>query len=489
VSDDYEIWSVPGKPISVHVRSVVAGQIRGLANASPDQTIECGGILWGRVRDVGDGVYLVSIEHADQLACEHARGEVWALSDADRKELRKRLQQKNGDLRPIGFWRSHHRPGLYLDKRDFELMTEYFSQPWCIALCVRPPSRAGFFFWEGGDIHRAGSYREFELPDAVQPVNAVSKPKHTARTRWAIAAGIAALALVPLLSTSNNSTGRAFNMLSMRAEAKPGSVRLKWNPNSKVLRGARSAIVWIADGLEESKLELTPEQVRTGALDYKPVTGDVNFRMQVGDFAESLRVMGEPPQQVTVSPTPAAEPSPLETVRRTRRAKPQLTPATPPPEAPAREQIVERSRGAEEPAPAPPQIALGSARLERPPLPSHSIAPPKVTATVERPHSNPIKKAFGWMKIPGLRKEYTPPKAVRQVQPNVFVKEPTSVAVRIAIDDKGNVWDAGLLTKDVDGRLGLSAVQAAKRWRFEPALEDDKPVASNMVVRFRFGVD
>jgi TonB family protein len=93
------------------------------------------------------------------------------------------------------------------------------------------------------------------------------------------------------------------------------------------------------------------------------------------------------------------------------------------------------------------------------------------------------------MKIPGLRKDkdFTPPKPIRQVQPHVAVMEPTSVAVRVAIDYKGNVWDAEMLTKDVDSKLGLSAIQAAKRWRFEPARMDDKPVASDMVVRFRFG--
>jgi TonB family protein len=474
--------------VSVHVRAAVAGQIRGLANASSDQPmLECGGILWGRVRDAGDGFYLVSIEHADSFGCDHSRGEVWALSDADRKELSKRLKKKNGDLRPIGFWRSHRRPGLYLDKRDFDLMREFFAQPWCVALGVRPPSSAGFFFWEGGDIHRTSSYQEFELPDAVQPVNVPSNGKHPVRKRWAIAAAVAVLALLPFLLRSTNSTGTAFNMLSMRAEMKPGLVRLKWNPNSKVLRDGNGAVVWIADGPEESKLELTPEQVRTGTLDYKPVTGDVNFRMQVGPFAESLRVLGEAPQVAAVMPAPPPEPSPIKPVRRPKPPKEELPPPTATAISAVREPTVERSREVE--SPAPPQVALGPTRLDRPPVPSRSLELPKVTATVERPRSSPIKKVFGWMKIPGLRKDFIPPKPVRQVQPHLATKQPTSVAVRVAIDQKGNVWDANLLSKDVDGKLGLSALEAARRWRFEPARVDDKPVPSDMVVRFRFGVD
>ena len=98
---------------------------------------------------------------------------------------------------------------------------------------------------------------------------------------------------------------------------------------------------------------------------------------------------------------------------------------------------------------------------------------------------SPFHKAFGW--IPGLRKKgYVPPKAVRQVQPRVVTKRDTSVAVRVSIDPKGNVRDADLLTRGVDGHLGRSAVEAAKRWRFEPARADDRPIASNMVLRFQF---
>ena len=94
------------------------------------------------------------------------------------------------------------------------------------------------------------------------------------------------------------------------------------------------------------------------------------------------------------------------------------------------------------------------------------------------------------MKIPGTnRKDFTPPKAGQSRYSPHVAPGATSVAVRVAIDYKGNVWDADLLTKDVDGKLGLSALEAAQTMAFEPARVDDKPVASDMVVRFRFGVD
>ena len=121
-------------------------------------------------------------------------------------------------------------------------------------------------------------------------------------------------------------------------------------------------------------------------------------------------------------------------------------------------------------------------------MPQQPIHVPKVSATVEKPGSSPFKKVFGWM-VPGRKKDFVPAKAVRQVQPHVDSNEPTSVAVRVEIDRKGIVRDADLLTKRVDGHLGRSAVEAAKRWRFEPARQEDRPVESSMVVKFLFGGD
>ena len=96
--------------------------------------------------------FLVSIEDAGQLACEHARGEGWALSESDRKELSKTLKHKNGDLRPVGFWRSHRRPGLYLDMRDFELMREFFRIS-VVHRGLRSPAIEGWILFLGGRGH------------------------------------------------------------------------------------------------------------------------------------------------------------------------------------------------------------------------------------------------------------------------------------------------------------------------------------------------
>lgn len=491
VSDGYEIWSVQGKPVSIHLRCSVAGQIRAMAElqSMAGTPFENGGILWGRVRDVAEEYFIVSIEQADFLPCDHKRGVGWVPSTEDRRELKKQLKRKNGELRPVGFWRSHRRLGLYLDKRDLDLMQVFFPHPWSVVLCVRPPSTAGFFIWENGDIRRTSSYREFELPDTGQ-LAALPLPRSSASwKRWAaIGTLAAALIITPFLLKSTDANS-PFNVLSMRAHTKPGVVRLSWDTRSRLLRGADGAVVWIADGPEESKLELTAAQLRSGSIEYKPTNPNVNFRMQVGQFMESLNVdamLSTPPPQVAEAKPPVVEPE--QAVERRPARKTTNSSASVRRMEPPAERVRPRPSPAPSDIPAPPQIALPTGRLERPNLPSRNTEMPRVSATLEKPGSSPFKKMFGWM-APGRGKNYVPPKPIRQFRPNINSKEPISIAVRVEIDPKGIVRDADLLTKGLDDRLGRAAVEAAKRWQFEPARQDNKPVASNLIVRFRYSTE
>ena len=65
----------------------------------------------------------------------------------------------------VGYWRSHTRPGLYLDQEDYSVILTYFSNPSQVFLLVKPSmggqSVGGFFFWADGDIRRESPYEEF----------------------------------------------------------------------------------------------------------------------------------------------------------------------------------------------------------------------------------------------------------------------------------------------------------------------------------------
>lgn len=85
----------------------------------------------------------------------------------------------------------------------------------------------------------------------------------------------------------------------------------------------------------------------------------------------------------------------------------------------------------------------------------------------------------------------TPPKPVTQVpaeyperaQERGLVGE---VLIKVSIDETGKVTDAQVERSDADRDLIESAVRAAMRWTFEPAVRYGSPVPSSIVIPFNF---
>ena len=464
---NYYIWSIPDRPVSIHlnlanVHALTASAGAGLGTL-PRRGLEVGGLLLGRIVNPNPGQYIVSIEKTEPVEIEHVRGPSYILSSADREELFRHLRKygKKSSKGPevVGFYRSHTRPGLYLDEYDYDLMRSYFAHPSLVALLLRPvhdgPAKAGFFFWEDGEIHRASTYREFALdadqlnphrsaerPDASAPmvsplpeltsrpsravipigppaidvavaaephvaqhqepaasavaestepaVAHTSAPKgisptlpasevdvyrgsadahraavkggdpklpsakaavsakpadahrpagkgtgpksptaevaasakrvvgYLAAIRWsahlrgireastrqfanmgskryvawtAAAAGLLLVAAALWQPFTRSSSERAHNVLALNIESTPSGLRLTWDRRNPVLRGQSSATLFITDGDLEKKIVLDGSQLRNGAILYGPTSQDVNFRLQVGDFTESLRAL------------------------------------------------------------------------------------------------------------------------------------------------------------------------------------------------------
>jgi protein TonB len=66
--------------------------------------------------------------------------------------------------------------------------------------------------------------------------------------------------------------------------------------------------------------------------------------------------------------------------------------------------------------------------------------------------------------------------------------EGTSV-LRVSLDATGRVTAVEVATSSGDQRLDDAAVRAVRAWKFNPATEDNKPVASSMRVRVQFRLD
>src|SRR5687768_11507286 len=134
VAAEYYLWSLEGKPVSVHLSLDVVHALQPPARYSDgDRPVEHGGVLLGRVRHVNDS-YIVSVDSVEVIPCEHARGASWTLSARDKQALLRRIRRQHGSLTVVGWFRTHTRAGLYLDQHDFSLFTEFFAQPSSVSL-------------------------------------------------------------------------------------------------------------------------------------------------------------------------------------------------------------------------------------------------------------------------------------------------------------------------------------------------------------------
>ncbi len=118
---------------------------------------EHGGLLFGRIIDINN----VEVTGFECIPSEHHRGSSYDLGVGERSRVERYVKRlgKRGGPKPVGFFRTHLRPGLFLDQSDFALMTESFSDIPGVALAIRAdqadPWNAGMFFWEEGDIDRS----------------------------------------------------------------------------------------------------------------------------------------------------------------------------------------------------------------------------------------------------------------------------------------------------------------------------------------------
>src|SRR5580658_1633577 len=172
-------WSVAESPISIEYSLVVIEEIRhevaeGFQRLSRGG-IEVGGILYG-TRD-GRTVRVLAMR---PIACEHARGPAFLLSDKDRVALNEQLVRDKDEpnlegLIAVGWFLSHTRSEISLNESDQEIFSIFFPAPWQVTMVIRPgrggSMRAGFFVREhDGTVRGESSYLEFNFPDRLAGV-------------------------------------------------------------------------------------------------------------------------------------------------------------------------------------------------------------------------------------------------------------------------------------------------------------------------------
>ena len=566
------VWQPPGKQVSVLLGFELVERLVTLLQAGPQEAarpVEIGGLLLGRSLP-GDAV-VTEVCDIELFPVSHARGQSYTLTGAERADLRRKMQRVAGNrvsapLSVVGYFRSHSRPGLYLDQHDLAVMSDLFGAPGQVALLVAPherPFQAGFFFWEDGDIRRqspysafpfdaaallAGGYTILNRPTDVEVTPVAAPPQTTAAVEVPAAAltveaaperagkrRLRAWAAVAVLVVALVGTGwiarkawQPADGLSLKVERAEGGLKLLWNHQSRLVRGAKRAAVQIADGDRRYTLELTNRQLALGSLMYFPNGSDVVFEVALrgpaGDTSEMLRVLApiiQPrnapePRRETPAEPPALRPAPAVEANVRAPAEPPVEPVN------STRKRASRKARKREGMPADREMAAASEASRSmlvgflpgragepemlPPPPDLPLLPqPETVAVKPFVHSFHREAAVtvspapvpGWRgvlhKLPlfhrlvGAR-NFVSPRPVRRVSLPVppGMGAPLTVDVRVRVDQSGNVRGAELLTGEPQTVLASAAQAAARQWRFEPARVNGREVPAEVVLSFRF---
>ena len=169
-------WAAPEARVAIEYSLVVIEEIRQAVAQGFQRFarggIEVGGVLYGTY----DGT-IARVLAVREIACEHARGPSFSLSDKDRTALVAQLERDRTDPRlegftALGWYVSHTRSDIVLQPTDQEIFEAFFPELWQVTLVVRPgrggAMHAGFFVREAdGAVKPGSSYQNFDFPDRV----------------------------------------------------------------------------------------------------------------------------------------------------------------------------------------------------------------------------------------------------------------------------------------------------------------------------------
>jgi hypothetical protein len=279
--------------------------------------------------------------------------------------------------------------------------------------------------------------------------------------------------------------------MGFAANPEGGIWKLTWNRDAVTALNPSSASLSIRDGANQQQIPLTAAELGAGMVFYTPQSGDLVFGLK-------LLLPGAPPEEEEVrvlQPMSVPQTASVQImttghgIRTVRGPMPPpqsqrqpghdlVEPAIPPPILPENKMPATK----EIPALVGLPVSIPPAHITVPyvpsPVPENLAIAPATSAAEPKPSG--ITAA-----------SYVPPKSVRQVTANlpmgVVVGEPVEIQVKVEINAAGKVTKATpLRVKAMNYALVGPAVRAAESWAFDPALENGRPVPSQMIVTFRF---
>jgi hypothetical protein len=293
--------------------------------------------------------------------------------------------------------------------------------------------------------------------------------------------------------SSSASQPSSLPLIALRAKTQNGDLELTWDRESALIRAATSGVISIQDGESKSKrqIALDSTQVRSGSLLYSPTSDQILMQLTVtapaDTVTESVMVILPKAGSHKTYSLPASRPPsasvapPLQSVPLARVPKPFTAPSV--------------AKGTPSPAPSipadSPPLKLNLDPAAAPNLVSQIPAPPPPTPITQSPKPapqpaspQPAQTVIRYQ--PAIAIAKTAPTFPPELQNLTLTRK--VIEVNVAIDKNGRVSKAEAVPqKNISLFLINSAVNAARLWRFQPALRDNEPVSSESVVQFVFG--
>ena len=463
---------------------------------------EVGGILLGRTeRD--EGRTLIFIEDFEPAPCEHVNGPSYALTAKDAVNFEAALARGGArqTLSVVGYYRSHNRDGLFLSADDLRLIQRHFRGPDNLFLLIKTLTNkactAGFFFWKDGHIH--AEFTDSEAP--LIPIS-LSSAGRSLSLREAVD-DIPVTPPAPVFPAREERPAIASPELGRSRDLHRRLIR------GMVVTGVAAAVTlavvrYRETGPAQHQTPSAPQPVPVvAAKRAHHAPRPVRARAPVVEQSEPT--IPSPPK--TVLSQARNEPAPP------LRDEPKLPTPAPAPEAPA-----VRSTVAGEPS-TPPSSKLLTATAERPlntapPSPGETAIAPPVPVTPPPTSENPVTPAIETPRTDASTRVVPPvstpapptppasptahtfvgPQVIDQVTPAVprgvwpMITTDVQVDVAVAIDANGKVTGARVASTKgtAAGLLTVEALKAAQLFRFQPAQENSRNVASSVVLAFRF---
>jgi hypothetical protein len=299
------------------------------------------------------------------------------------------------------------------------------------------------------------------------------------------------------------------SIFGLSVQRQGGSFIVKWDPEAAAIANRNGGILTIRVRDNRRDWILDRDQLMAGKVFYAADADDISFRLEVFDDlgksrVETLHVLSSPRDEGVsaqiVSPPPVPVPQREEEVAPARRdlkpfAAPPARPvkSAPPPSLPAADLFVDSLF-----APVAAAVQLPSVQF----FPPRPLEVSRSSAVEPAPNSNKVLDPLAAVLNPPppvtKPSTVTPVIPVTRVTPTLpvnvrsMIHEPVDVPVSVTVDASGKVieavcaWEMSNSSGTRNEFIKTAAVNAALKWRFDPARVDGRAVQGTCLIHFRF---